>query len=341
MVQLLRTARLTKSPDREDAMHLPSRFHFLSLLLAAVAVTVTVAGMAAAQNPSAVDTELERVRGHWRVVELLENGQEIPDDQMQYWLPGGGNLEIVDYTVLFESPLSGAKTTREFRIDPTSYPKRITIKNKDTETGKGIYKFDGGKLVVCISRDTAQVPTEFAAPKDSARALIVMERYEPNNSATPKGAPRPAPKPVHANPPDMSQWKSAEVSPPSPPPSVVPAGGVTSRVLTDAEVREMAVGTWRMTDNEGSVDVTYNEDGTFQTYRYYQMLQNFQYVFVPTPISSGTWQISNGRLVSHVTASSRADMANQTYMPAVRSISATDLILVDNYGRVSRAVKVR
>ena len=318
-------------------MHLFSRPVLFSVLLAAVAATAILPAFAHGQAPSAVDTELERVRGHWRVIELLENGQEIPDDQMQYWLPGGGNLEIVDYTVLFESPLSGAKTTREFRIDPTSYPKRITIKNKDTETGKGIYKFDGGKLVVCISRDVSQVPTEFAAPKDSARALVVMEKYEPNNSATPKGVPRP----VHANPPDMSQWKSAEVTPPSPPPSVVPAGGVTSRVLTDAEVREMTVGTWRMTDNEGSVDMTYNVDGTFQTYRYYQMMQNFQNVFVPTPISSGTWQISNGRLITHVTASSRPGMTNQTLMPAVRSISATDLILVDNFGRVTRAVKVR
>ena len=318
-------------------MHLFSRPVLFPVFLAAVAASAIMPGPARGQNPSAVDTELERVRGHWRVVELLENGQEIPEDQMQYWLPGGGNLEIVDYTVLFESPLSGAKTTREFRIDPTSYPKRITIKNKDTETGKGIYKFDGGKLVVCISRDVSQVPTEFAAPKDSARALVVMEKYEPNNSATPKGAPRP----VHANPPDMSQWKSAEVTPPSPPPSVVPAGGVTSRVLTDAEVREMTVGTWRMTDNEGSVDITYNVDGTFQTYRYYQMMQNFQSVFVPTPISSGTWQISNGRLMTHVTASSRPGMTNQTLMPAVRSISATDLILVDNFGRVTRAVKVR
>jgi len=165
-----------------------------------------------------------------------------------------------------------------------------------------------------------------------------MEKYEPNNSATPKGAPRPAPKPVHDNPPDMSQWQSAK---PAPPPAVVPGGGVTSRVLTDAEVREMAVGTWRMTDTEGSVDITYNVDGTFQTYRYYQMLRNFQSVFVPTPISSGTWMVSNGRLISHVTASSRAGLTNQTLTPAVRSISQTDLILVDNFGRVSRSVRVR
>ena len=305
-------------------------FVLLPALVFVVSPTVIYAA------PTAVDTELERVRGQWRVIELVENGQEIPDDQMQYWLPGGGQLEIVDYTILFESPLGGAKTTREFRIDPTSYPKKITIKNKDTETGKGIYKFDGGKLVVCISRDVSSVPNEFTAPKDSACALIVLEKNDPNNSATPKGAPRP----VHANPPDMSQWKSAEPAP-APAAAVVPAGGVTSRVLTDAEVREMTVGTWRMTDNEGSVDLSYGVDGTFQSYRYYRMMQNFQEVFVPTPISSGTWQISNGRLVTHVTASSRVGMAGQTMMPAVRSISQSDLILVDNFGRVTRAVRVR
>ena len=316
-------------------MHVVTNRSLLSFVLLPALVFVVLPTVVRAA-PTAVDTELERVRGQWRVIELVENGQEIPDDQMQYWLPGGGQLEIVDYTILFESPLGGAKTTREFRIDPTSYPKKITIKNKDTETGKGIYKFDGGKLVVCISRDVSSVPNEFTAPKDSACALIVLEKNDPNNSATPKGAPRP----VHANPPDMSQWKSAEPTP-APAAAVVPAGGVTSRVLTDAEVREMTVGTWRMTDNEGSVDLSYGVDGTFQSYRYYRMMQNFQEVFVPTPISSGTWQISNGRLVTHVTASSRVGMAGQTMMPAVRSISQSDLILVDNFGRVTRAVRVR
>jgi len=316
-------------------MHVVTNRSLLSFVLLPALVFVVLPTVVRAA-PTAVDTELERVRGQWRVIELVENGQEIPDDQMQYWLPGGGQLEIVDYTILFESPLGGAKTTREFRIDPTSYPKKITIKNKDTETGKGIYKFDGGKLVVCISRDVSSVPNEFAAPKDSACALIVLEKNDPNNSATPKGAPRP----VHANPPDMSQWKSAEPTP-APAAAVVPAGGVTSRVLTDAEVREMTVGTWRMTDNEGSVDLSYGVDGTFQSYRYYRMMQNFQEVFVPTPISSGTWQISNGRLITHVTASSRVGMAGQTMMPAVRSISQSDLILVDNFGRVTRAVRVR
>ena len=110
---------------------------------------------------------------------------------------------------------------------------------------------------------------------------------------------------------------------------------------TDSQVRNMAIGTWRINDSEGSSDIFFGPSGTFQTYRYYQMLQNFQSVFVPTPISSGTWMISNGRLITHVTASSRVGLTNQTLTPAVRSISQTDLILVDNFGRVSRSVRVR
>ena len=38
-----------------------------------------------------------------------------------------GVMEIVDYTILFKSPVDGSKTTKTFRLDPTSYPKQIAI----------------------------------------------------------------------------------------------------------------------------------------------------------------------------------------------------------------------
>ena len=101
------------------------------------------------------------------------------------------------------------------------------------------------------------------------------------------------------------------------------------------------VGTWRINDNEGSVDITFGANGKFQTYRYYQNVENFHTVFVPTPISSGDWSVTNGRLMAKVTASTRAGQINHGYNPTVRSISASDMILVDNFGRVDRAVKIR
>ena len=59
-----------------------SRILALSLALFGCLVLMLFPVSAIAQTPSAVDTELERVRGNWRVVELVENGQEIPDEQM-------------------------------------------------------------------------------------------------------------------------------------------------------------------------------------------------------------------------------------------------------------------
>ncbi len=51
-----------------------SRILTLSLALFGCLVLMLSPVSAIAQTPSAVDTELERVRGNWRVVELVENG---------------------------------------------------------------------------------------------------------------------------------------------------------------------------------------------------------------------------------------------------------------------------
>ena len=100
-------------------------------------------------------------------MEMIENGNAIPEDQMREWLPGGGIMEIVDYTILFKSPIDGTKSTKSFRLDPTSYPKRIAIMERDQTTGTGIYELNQGKLVVCITNAKSQLPTEFSAPSGS------------------------------------------------------------------------------------------------------------------------------------------------------------------------------
>ena len=301
----------------------------------------------------AVDNELKRIDGHWRVIEMVENGNAIPEDQMREWLPGGGVMEIVDFTVIFKSPVDGTKSTKYFRVDPTSYPKRIAVFQMDNTTGTGIYKFDQSKLVICITNGKGEIPNEFNAPEGSGHSLMVMERFEPGTSEIPGlNAPLPKREPLHAPAPEKKYVPqqvakpapAVEVPPPPTPPQPTPApiaAKTAGRILTDTEVRNMSVGTWRINDNEGSIDIVFKPDTTFQTYRYYQTLSNFQRIFVPTPISSGNWSINNGRLVANVTSSTRLDRVNQSFVPAVRSISPTDMILVDHLGRVSRAVKLR
>ncbi len=303
----------------------------------------------------AIANELKRINGHWRVVEMIEHGNAVPENHMREMLPGGGVMEIVDYTIIFKSPVDGMKSTKTYRVDPTSYPKRIAIMDRDNTTGTGIYKFDQGKLVICITNEKVDLPTDFSAPSGSERTLIVLAPFEAGAADIPGlNTYLPERKTLHqpTPPTNISETVLVEInSPPAkaPTPAPVPAPQVppivadteAGRVLTDAQVRKMALGTWRINDTEGSVDIVFGENGVFQTYRYYRTLSNFQYIFVPTPSSSGNWSISNGRLIAKVSSSTRADRINQAFAPAVRSISATDMILEDQLGRVSRTVKLR
>ncbi len=295
-----------------------------------------------------LDGELKRLQGNWRVVELVENGQTIPEDQMRAALPGGGLVEIVDSTLLFKSPVTGQKSTKSFRIDESSYPKKIAIFDLDRMTGQGVYEHDGGKLVICVAAPPAAVPTDFSAPAGSNRTLLVMVPYNESELASNKidlGPPPSVARPANTFPPASNaipQTSSLPGVAPSPTPSPVPAANQSAagRILTDDEVKQMLVGNWRMNDGSGLIDITIDGRGLFSSFRHAQQTQNFHQIFVPTPVSSGTWSVKNGQLFLNVTSSWRADVANTTIIFAVRSISPSDAIVVDNLGRVAKAVRL-
>jgi uncharacterized protein (TIGR03067 family) len=329
-------------------------FFRLSSVLTIAVVLGSLPAIAPAQTGGA-EHEVERLQGHWRIVEMTENGRNITETEMRHALPGGGLLEVIDNTLLFKSPVDGHKSTKSIRIDAASYPKKIAIVDREMVTGVGIYEFDRGRWVICVASPESSLPTELSAPSGSNRMLMVLEKYEPGKtdfqldlsprSETPripvanaslqkqsdlaKLTPRPQPTP---QPPIIIQ----QVQPP-----VVIQQSAAGRILTDDEVRTMMVGNWQMKDGEGLVDITFYSNGTFRAYRRSQVVSTFHTTFVPTPVSTGNYSIQNGVLNMRVTSSWRAEKVNLAVTMAVRSISASDAILVDNLGRVSRAVKVQ
>ena len=318
----------------------------IGLFFAAVSLFVaTDANIAFAQSRQ-IDGELKRLQGTWRVVELVENGQTIPEDQMRAALPGGGLVEIVDSTLLFKSPVTGQKSTKSFRIDESSYPKKIAIFDLDRMTGQGVYEHDGGKLVICVAAPPAAVPADFSAPAGSNRTLLVMVPYNESELASNKidlGPPPSVARSSSSFPPVPNTIPQASSFPgTAPSPSPVPAANQSAagRILTDAEVKQMLVGKWRMNDGSGLIDITIDGRGVFSSYRHTQQTQNFHQIFVPTPVSSGTWAVKSGQLFLNVTSSWRADVNNTTSIFAVRSISPSDAIVVDNLGRVAKAVRL-
>jgi hypothetical protein len=260
---------------------------------------------------------------------------------MRAALPGGGLVEIVDSTLLFKSPVTGQKSTKSFRIDESSYPKKIAIFDFDRMTGQGVYEHDGGKLVICVAAPPAAVPTDFSAPAGSNRTLMVMVPYNESELASNKidlGPPPSVARSASSFPPASALSGTA----PSPTPNPAPAANqsVAGRILTDDEVKKMLVGNWRMNDGSGLIDITIDGRGVFSSFRHAQQTQNFHQIFVPTPVSSGTWTVNKGQLFLNVTSSWRADVANTTIIFAVRSISPSDAIVVDNLGRVAKAVRL-
>ncbi|MCY2965030.1 MAG: TIGR03067 domain-containing protein [Planctomycetota bacterium] len=261
-------------------------------------------------------SELERFAGRWHVVELVEDGKVIPKSAIEEWLPSGGYFEVADNAIVYKSTEDDKKHVKVFSIDATEYPHQIDISVQKRKAGTGIYKFDDGKLVIClVDPEEGKRPTEFSAKEGTERMLMVLERLGDKN-------PKPA-RTERANPPKSSEE------------------GAAARILTDAEVTDMLKGTWKYTDSVGALYSVMEEDGTFRVVREVKEFRRFQKMFVQTPISSGTWQVKNGSLRFRCTESVHPDRVGQTMTFDIRSISSKDMIFIDYMGKLGQASKVK
>jgi uncharacterized protein (TIGR03067 family) len=260
-------------------------------------------------------SENAQFQGHWKVVQLVENGQVIPEKAIKEWLPSGGLAQIAENAIIFKSSQDGQNHVKLFSVDSTRYPKGIDIRTREKQESQGIYRFDNNRLILCFSDPVQkQRPADFSAAKGSNRMLMTLVRTT-GPAKTLKKLPA-APK---------TEVKT----------------GTTARVLTDAQVKQQLVGVWRFTDNVGPLLATINANGTFMTSRDVAEIRLFQTVFSRRTVSTGTWNVQNGQLVYHIAASARLGRAGMMVALQVRSISAKDLIFVDGLGRVGTALKVR
>jgi uncharacterized protein (TIGR03067 family) len=268
---------------------------------------------ATAQDQSAA---FDQFQGNWDVTELVEDGKVIPAELIRSVLPSGGKVEIVDNAIVFRSVDDRKLRARTFSIDAARYPRTIDVNSGDKTDGWGIYRFDGGRLIICVtSTDETERPDEFSAPAGSGRMLLVLTKV---------GNPTAG----QAAKPDSN----ASAAPPQKP-AVLPSG--------DDALRQSLVGVWRYTDSIGALIVKMGADGTYSTTREVKELRLFQTVFVSTPVSNGTWTASAGELKFHVVGANDPARLNRVLPFTIRSVSATDFIFVDTLGRVGKATRMR
>jgi uncharacterized protein (TIGR03067 family) len=337
-------ANRVKSEGAELMRVMPGRFLGMCLLLAAGGWLVPVVSPALVHGQDQAYTPL---RGRWQAVELVDDGRVIPQDAIHTWIPSGDQFEVIDNTFVFTSSADGQRHARTFDVDATRYPREINFRADGQLYAHGIYQLDQGRCVICAATSNGVArPNEFSAPKGSRRVLLVLKHPadavrlgEQPATAAPQVAPQAAPPATAA--PQAAPPAAIEISKLPPPPDLRSPPGNTGKLLTDAEVVRMLLGTWRYNDAYGDFFLTLDSNGAFNTFRETATTSAFQQVFVRAPVSLGTWSLNNGLLTFRCTASVQRDRINQQIPYAVRSISENDLIFVDSRGQVAKAVKVR
>jgi uncharacterized protein (TIGR03067 family) len=289
-----------------------------SLWILSVAIYISAAAAASDQGS-------EELRGFWQAVELVDNGRVIPAEAIPGWVPSGGRMEIVDNTIVFTSPKDGQRHARMFSIDATTYPRQLNVLDHNQISGHGIYRFDEGRLIVCLSSPTQTRPNDFSAKEGSQRMLMVLVR--PNSKPTTQTTVAP------------TSATAAPLSLPAPPNTT--ASLPTIKPLTNTQVGTMLPGIWKCNDRYGAIFLNLNKNGTYTTYRETVETSTFQKVFRKLPLSSGTWKLNNGQVVLHCTSAVHADRIYKSFPFTIRSITPTELAFVDFAGRANYAVKTK
>jgi uncharacterized protein (TIGR03067 family) len=139
---------------------------------------VLTAPLLLAADTDDVQKELKALQGKWKTVAMEAAGKSFPKDE----------IPAFTFVIGDEGKSTGKTPEGEFRftisVNPKKNPKTIdNLHESGEQEGKrqyGIYKLEGDKFTVCISRPGAEEgdrPKDFTT-KDSTNVLYVFERVK-------------------------------------------------------------------------------------------------------------------------------------------------------------------
>jgi uncharacterized protein (TIGR03067 family) len=250
---------------------------------------------------------------------MVEDGAVIPDEMIKKRFAVDGRFTVAGQSISFIAPATQEKRTILFATDDKTSPKSFDLAGTDKVSSKGIYMLLDDVLMLCLGEaDVKERPTTFAAKQGSGRILLTLHRTKPD-------AYRPPPPPIK----DEPKTPPVKDEPKTPP---VPAGKLDN-------LRDQLFGTWGHQDDDWLHLVTFNRDGTFSATRTYR--HRFGKIFHENVRSSGTWKVQENVVILTISASTDKDLLNQISSYRVRSISATEVISVDQFGRLRRDWKTK
>ena len=156
-------------------MHHPSFAAVPTFFLLSLAASLPAAD---AREEKAVKEALAKVTGTWKIESETIDGAKTPPEA------------LLDFALQFKeggrfvlAKNGEAVWVGRFTVDPAPSPQRVVVlPDQDgadlPPTHRGIYKFDGDRLIVCLSArvDSVAYPKEFASGPRSGYTLWVLRR---------------------------------------------------------------------------------------------------------------------------------------------------------------------
>jgi len=136
------------------------------------AMTVQFRNIRLKQGGGAAKTDLEKMQGHWRPVEIVANGERLGEDAVA---PIKLRITGSDYTVQTKD----GEDSGSFQVDDTQQPGRMDVTTKNGDRVPAIYEFpDDASMRVCYALGGGQRPVEFKSHPDTGHIFAVYRRQE-------------------------------------------------------------------------------------------------------------------------------------------------------------------
>lgn len=249
------------------------------------------------------DRERDRLQGNWVISSVLDDGNPVPDDVVKTHLVKDGRIDIRGALITYINPENFKPHESAFVLSPDARPKQIDLAARGPTRTKGIYMLDGDSLVVCLAAAEARSrPAEFGSAKGSKNLLIWLKRETkapPPNAAPPVAQKKPA---------------------------------APTAAELQARMSRQLVGTWGHQNSDDVVLITFNPGGSFSSTQ--TPKQGFRRAFREPVRTSGAWKLEDGIVVVRVTASTDHDLVGQIISYRVRSLTDTQVNLIDSAGRM-------
>lgn len=254
----------------------------------------------------------QMLAGEWNILSIVDDGSDVGPKLIRTKFAEDGRLRIGNRVASFVTPGTEEKHVSAIRIDPAKSPSWIDVTTQLDSVLKGIYKFDGDELILCLAKHEDNLrPTEFEAPSGSDRTLFRL--------AVAKSAP--AAKVV-------AETSSVREPKAKPEPN------------RDQKIRDLLAGSWSYTDRRGTVTLVLRPDNTFVSTRTWAkaMRRLFE---GQTSTSNGTWSYSHGTLIGRVSSSTSLSLAGHSFSARLQSIGEDSLVFKDVVGELKTARKLR